>query len=322
MLQRTPIQPQMPPGMYHPLQMPPVSGLLPPLHPPSLPGLPPSITPMRAPMAALPQTPRAPYPIPPVPPSPMQPPQVHAQAPVSAEHRDFFPCPTMHRPEFPKAQPPFPQPPLVGKVEAQCAVAPTPMTQQPYPPSNQTIATPFPAPQQPGFMAVPPRRVLPTGIIPSLGRALTEKDLIPRTPTPCNFSFLAFLSISMDNQNYHIICFLNHKIFVLAPPPANKQVPAGGNGPRTPSPISKSFDRGVGLGGSTRDRAERDQGNALQISSQPQGKDSLAPVAPDRMGGGPQAWHGEHPENTHNKTSQDSNDDDAMEVGYESDSNC
>ncbi|RCN49339.1 SPOC domain protein [Ancylostoma caninum] len=221
-----------PPGMFHPVPMPPMPSMMPPgFHPPAFMGAPPP-PPVPAMMSGMPATPRGPYPQPGgMPPPPMHPSGMPPQGQPSGhpdERKEFIP--TMQRPGFPHGPPPgfpqVPQPPprmdipqdqpsaIAGTLPANHGAAGflgSAPRAVPQPPTTTSELAPLPS--QIASTQVTPKRVLPTGIIPSLGRALTERDLIPRTPTP-------------------------------PPSPPPRRPPGSRNGPRTPSPdFLKKRDR-------------------------------------------------------------------------------
>lgn len=121
-------------------------------------------------------------------------------------NKAFFPCPPPSRPSLSQGPPPG--------------------ARNNAPPFVNNLAAP---PAQPAAGEAS-GRTLPTGDVPSLGRPLTERDLIPRTPTP-------------------------------PPSPKSRQPSSGGrskNGPRTPSPDqSKKREREAEIERLKRDLEER-----------------------------------------------------------------
>ncbi|WKX96404.1 hypothetical protein Q1695_012668 [Nippostrongylus brasiliensis] len=95
-----------------------------------------------------------------------------------------------------------------------------------------------PLPSQLANASNPPKKPLPTGIIPSLGRALTERDLVPRTPTP---------PPSPKSQHNN-----------------NTSRSATKNGPRTPSPdMSKKRERELEIERLKKDIEEQQRRSAV-----------------------------------------------------------
>ncbi|EPB80199.1 yoelii repeat of length 46 [Ancylostoma ceylanicum] len=184
-----------PPGMFHPVPIPPMPSMIPGFHPPPFMGAPPP-PPIPAMMPGMPPTSRGPYPQPGmIPPSPVQqsgmPPQGQPSGQPSTMQRPGFP------PGPPPGFPPVPQAPprmdipqdqpsaIAGTLPANHGAAGfLGSANRPVPQPPTTTSELAPLPSQIAAAQVTPKRVLPTGIIPSLGRALTERDLIPRTPTP------------------------------------------------------------------------------------------------------------------------------------------
>ncbi|EYC16808.1 hypothetical protein Y032_0032g2505 [Ancylostoma ceylanicum] len=292
-----------PPGMFHPVPIPPMPSMIPGFHPPPFMGAPPP-PPIPAMMPGMPPTSRGPYPQPGmIPPSPVQqsgmPPQGQPSGQPSTMQRPGFP------PGPPPGFPPVPQAPprmdipqdqpsaIAGTLPANHGAAGfLGSANRPVPQPPTTTSELAPLPSQIAAAQVTPKRVLPTGIIPSLGRALTERDLIPRTPTP-------------------------------PPSPPPRRPPGSRNGPRTPSPdFLKKRDREDSFEKLRNDVAVRRREIELQTRMELEEMRFQAGRGPPRNArrdGSPPPWHGSAAKSSssaHEPTSSRGNasDSDAMEI--------